>query len=87
MQASIVLAVAVALIYFIGKEVIGAFRHPSDEEMVDYWNESLKARDKKAHRRISEHLATCEACRDRLDETRKNNAGPGADAPFIERKY
>jgi len=87
MQVLSVVIFAAGIIYFIGKEVVGAFRHLTDEELIDYWNDSLKQSDRKAYRRASEHLGTCQACRDRLDEVRKNYAGPGADAPLIERKY
>lgn len=87
MQVTLVAAVAAALIYFIGKEVVGAFRHPSDEELVDYWNGSLQQRSRRGYRQVSEHLGACEECRDRLDKIRKDHAGPGADAPMIERKY
>lgn len=87
MQATLVIAVAAAIIYYIGREVLGAFRHPAEEDLIAYWDGSLKAEDRKTHRRISEHLASCDGCRDRLDEIRDEHAGPGADAPFIERKY
>jgi len=87
MQITLVVAFAAVLIYFIGKQVLGAIRHPSEDEMIDFWNGHLKAGNRKRHRQISEHLATCEACRDRLDRIRKEYAGPGADAPLIERKY
>ncbi|MEM1359439.1 MAG: hypothetical protein AAGF89_14630, partial [Bacteroidota bacterium] len=80
-------AVTAAIIFYIGREVLGAFRHPSNEELQDYWSGKLRSSDPKAFRRISEHLASCEMCRDRLDEIRKYHAGPGADAPLIERKY
>lgn len=87
MSSLIVPLVAAAIIYFIGKEVIGAFRHPSEDELADYWSGDMQASDKKAFRRTSEHLGSCDDCRDRLDEVRKNNRGPGSDAPMIERKY
>lgn len=83
----IVLVVALAIIYYIGKEVIGAFRHLSDEELQDYWAGRTKKADPKAYRRCSEHLGSCDRCRDRLDEIRNEHAGPGADAPMIERRY
>lgn len=83
----IVLVAALVIIYFIGKEVLGAFRHLSDEELADFWAERTKKDDPKAHRRFSEHLGSCTTCRDRLDEVRKSETGPGVDAPLIERKY
>ncbi|MEM6771255.1 MAG: hypothetical protein AAF597_11790 [Bacteroidota bacterium] len=87
MTVYFVIAVASTIIFYIGKEVLGAFQHPTDEELIDYWSGRMEATDRKAYRRISEHLASCEECRDRFDEIRKRNAGPGADAPMIERKY
>lgn len=87
MKVYFVVAVAVAIIYYIGKEVLGAFRHPSDAELVEYWSGRMEANSRKAFRRTSEHLGSCNDCRDRLDEIRDGNAGPGADAPMIERKY
>lgn len=87
MQITLVAAVAAVIIYYIGKEVVGAFRHLSDQELVDFWNGHLKESSRKGHRRASEHLASCEECRDRLDQVRKDYAGPGSDAPMIERKY
>ena len=87
MGKTIVLVVAIAIIYHIGKEVIGAFRHLNDEELADFWAGRTKKSDPKAQRRFSEHLGSCSDCRDRLDEIRKSEAGPGADAPMIERKY
>ncbi|MEL7160224.1 MAG: hypothetical protein AAFN92_05650, partial [Bacteroidota bacterium] len=59
----------------------------TDDELIDYWNGTTQQADRKAYRRASEHLGTCTSCRDRLDEVRKHNAGPGAKAPLIERKY
>lgn len=82
-----VLVVALAIIYYIGKEVIGAFRHLSDEELIDFWAGRIKKQDAKAFRRMSEHLGSCDQCRERLDEVRDREAGPGVDAPLIERKY
>ena len=82
-----VLIVGIALIYYIGREVLGSFRHPDDEDLVDYWNGSLQAEDRAAFRQVSEHLASCADCRDRLDEIRKTHKGQGFDAPMIERKY
>jgi len=83
----IVLVAALAIIYYIGKEVLGAFRHLSDDELADFWAGRTKKADPKAQRRFSEHLGSCTSCRDRLDEIRKSEAGPGIDAPLIERKY
>ena len=87
MQILSVVIIAAAIIYFIGREVIGAFRHLNDDELIDFWNGHLRKSDPKAFRRASEHLGSCSSCRDRLDETRKHYAGPGVDAPLIERKY
>ncbi|OAV45978.1 hypothetical protein [Lewinella sp. 4G2] len=80
-------AVAAAIIYYIGREVVGSFAHPSDGDLVKYWNGDLKRSDAKAFRRVSEHLATCTDCRDRLDEVRNTHAGPGAADPMINRRY
>lgn len=87
MGTYLIAAAAAAIIYKIGREVLGSFRHPDDEELVDYWNDFTKTEDRAAYRRISEHLATCEDCRDRLDEIRKGPGGPGAFDPIIKRKY
>ena len=87
MEVLLVTVVAAAIIYKIGREVMGSFRHPDDEELLDYWNEVTKTEDRAAYRQISEHLATCEECRDRLDELRKRPGGPGAHTPMIRRRY
>ena len=87
MGTYLIAAVAAALIYRIGREVVGSFRHPDDEELLDYWNGVTRDTDRAAYRQISEHLATCEACRDRLDELRKRPGGPGAHSPLITRRY
>lgn len=87
MSSLIVLLTAVAIIYYIGKEVLGAYRHPSTDELTDFWSGEMKRYDRKAYRRTSEHLGSCDKCRDRLDAVRNNNPGPGAGAPMIERKY
>ncbi len=80
-------AVAAAIIYRIGREVMGSFRHPDEEELLDYWNGVTREADPSAYRQISEHLATCEDCRNRLDELRKRPGGPGAQSPLISRRY
>ena len=82
-----VLTVAAGLIYYIGKEVMGSFAHPSDETLAQYWSGELKRVDGKTYRQTTEHLATCTDCRDRLDEVRKNSPGPGAADPMISRRY
>ena len=87
MGTYLIAAVAAALIYRIGREVVGSFRHPDDEELLDYWNGVTREADRGAYRQISEHLATCESCRDRLDELRKRPGGPGAHSPMITRRY
>ena len=86
-MTTLVAATAAVIIYFIGKEVLGAFRHPSDEELISYWNGTMQKGNRKAFRRTSEHLGSCDDCRGRLDQIRRDHAGPGADAPLIERKY
>lgn len=87
MGAYLIAAVAAALIYRIGREVVGSLRHPEDEELLDYWRGHTKREDASAYRQISEHLASCDRCRDRLDELRRRAGGPGADAPLIGRRY
>lgn len=87
MKLLFVVGVVAAIIYYIGKEVLGSFRHLTDQQLIDYWSGRMEAEDRKAYRRSSEHLGSCEDCRDRLDKVRKGNAGPGAGAPMIERKY
>jgi hypothetical protein len=88
MEFLLVAVVAFAIIYYIGREVIGALRHPSDEALEDFWAGRLEKGDRKAFRRVTEHLGSCESCRDRLDEIRKSRKpGPGSEAPLIERKY
>ncbi|MBB4079828.1 hypothetical protein GGR28_002455 [Lewinella aquimaris] len=87
MDVLIISAVAGYIIYRIGREVMGSFRHPEDEELQDYWNNITKTEDPTAYRQISEHLASCESCRDRLDELRKRPGGPGAHGPMISRRY
>ena len=87
MTSYIVAAAAAAIIYYIGKEVAGSFSHLSDDQLARFWSGDLKRSDGKAYRRATEHLATCDACRDRLDDIRKSNPGPGAADPMISRKY
>lgn len=87
MGTYLIAAVAAAIIYRIGREVWGSYRHPEDEELLDYWQGFTKTEDRAAYRQISEHLGSCEQCRDRLDELRKRPGGPGADAPMISRRY
>ena len=87
MGTYLIAAVAAAIIYRIGREVMGSFRHPEDEELLDYWHDITKTENRSAYRQISEHLATCEQCRDRLDELRKRPGGPGAHSPMISRRY
>ena len=87
MGTYLIAAVAAALIFKIGKEVVGSFRHPDDDELLDYWNEVTRTHDRSAFRQISEHLASCERCRDRLDELRKGPGGPGSHDPLISRRY
>ncbi len=83
----IVIIIAACLIYYIGREVFASFRHLSDKELEDFWAGRVQKESPKAHRRISEHLVSCDACRDRLDEVRKTATGPGVEGPMIERKY
>ncbi|MGB3798517.1 MAG: hypothetical protein WA952_01810 [Lewinella sp.] len=87
MGTYLIAAVAAAIIYRIGREVMGSFRHPDDEELLDYWNGYTRDDDRAAYRQISEHLASCDECRDRLDELRKRPGGPGAHSPMISRRY
>ena len=87
MTELLVVTVAAALIYRIGRTIYASTRHISDDDLVDYWSGALKLEDPAAHRRCSEHLGTCAACRERLDEVRRTEAGPGANSPLIERKY
>lgn len=87
MSIYLVAVVAAAFIYYIGREVVGSFRHPDEEDLLDYWNDVTKTENRSAYRQISEHLATCEKCRDRLDELRKLPGGPGAHDPMISRRY
>ena len=87
MTTYLVGAAAAAIIYYIGKEVAKSFQHLDDETLVQFWNGDLKARKPKAFRQATEHLATCEACRDRLDTVRRSTAGPGANDPMITRRY
>ncbi|MBC6993850.1 hypothetical protein QWY85_20630 [Neolewinella lacunae] len=84
MKLLFVAAVAAALIYYIGKEVFAAFRHLSEQELIDFWKGQTPAA---VRRRISEHLASCSSCRDRLDEVRRHHTGPGTNSPLIDRKY
>ncbi len=87
MDIVIISIVAAYIIFRIGREVMGSFRHPEDEELLDFWNGVTRAEDPAAQRQISEHLASCEPCRDRLDELRKRPGGPGAHSPLITRRY
>lgn len=82
-----VIIVVAAILYYIGREVLASFAHLSDEDLLAFWRGKLRKQDRKAFRRISDHLGRCESCRDRLDAIRKNDAGPGVDAPYLERKY
>lgn len=82
-----VLVIALAIIYYIGKEIFGTFQHLTDEELLDFWAGRTKIEDPAEQRRCSQHLGSCERCRERLDEIRKHNTGPGAEGPLIERRY
>lgn len=83
----IVIIVVACIIYYIGREVLASFRHLTEKELEDFWSGHVQKVSPKAHRRMSEHLVSCNACRDRLDETRKTAMGPGVEGPMIERKY
>ena len=87
MGTYLVAAAAAAIVYYIGREVMGSFRHLPDNKLASYWSGDLKRSDGKAFRQATEHLATCDQCRERLDEVRKKNPGPGADDPMINRRY
>ena len=87
MGTYVVLTAAAAIVYYIGKEVVGSFSHPTDETLANYWSGQLKRSDTKAYRQTTEHLATCANCRERLDAIRKHNPGPGAADPMISRRY
>ena len=87
MTTYLVAAAAAAIIYYIGKEVVGSFGHPTDDTLTRYWSGELQRTDQKSYRRTSEHLATCNECRARLDDVRKSNPGPGAADPMINRRY
>ncbi|NJB84488.1 hypothetical protein GGR26_000233 [Lewinella marina] len=87
MEVLLVTVVAAAIIYKIGREVLGSFRHPDDEDLLEYWQGITREEDRSAYRQISEHLASCDRCRDRLDELRKRPGGPGAHSPMITRRY
>lgn len=75
------------VVYYIGREISYSFRHPTDEGLRAYWNGELKKASPRMYRQMSEHLATCAECRERLEETMRTEAGPGADDPLIERRY
>ena len=87
MDIVIISVVAAYIIFRIGREIMGSFRHPEEEELLEYWTGVTKSDDPSAHRQISEHLASCEQCRDRLDELRKRPGGPGGQSPLITRRY
>lgn len=87
MEVLLVTVVAAAIIYKIGREVLGSLRHPDDEDLLEYWQGITREEDRSAYRQISEHLASCDSCRDRLDELRKRPGGPGAHSPMITRRY
>ncbi len=87
MTTYLVGAAAAAIIYYIGREVIGSFSHLPDETLRRFWSGELQRTEPKAFRQATEHLATCNDCRDRLDTIRRNNPGPGAADPLINRRY
>ena len=87
MVTYLVLAAAAGIIYYIGREVAGSYHHPTDDQLIKYYGGELQRSDRRQFRQISEHLATCEDCRDRLDAIRRNNPGPGAADPLITRRY
>ena len=87
MTTYLVAAVTASIVYYIGREVFKSFRHLDDDTLVKFWNGDLKRSDSSTFRQATEHLATCQDCRDRLDQVRKTTAGPGASDPLINRRY
>ena len=56
-------------IYRIGKGIWGSyFLHAEDEDLRAFWNGALESEDKKAYRKLRDHLGSCEACNERLQE-------------------
>ena len=77
-------AVVAYLLYRIGKEVFATDRHLDDETLTELANGTLKARDAAGFRQASQHVATCEACRERFDRAVAGRKGSGR---LIERRY
>ena len=87
MPTAVLLLVVVSLfiIYRIGREVFASRRHLTEEELLDYHQGRLAAEDRAAFRRVSAHLADCEACRDRFDEIVIRTKGQGGH--YIDRRF
>ena len=84
----LVAAVATFLLYRIGRVLFSSFRHVTDEELEDYWSGDLARSDRTSFRRVSEHLATCEECRERYERlTDRPGSGPITGAGMIQRRY
>ena len=84
----LVAAVAAFLIYRIGRVLLSNFRHVTDEELEEYWSGNMTRYDRAGYRRVSEHLATCQDCRDRFEKlTERPGSGPITGAGMIQRRY
>jgi hypothetical protein len=72
----------------IGQQIIASWRHVEEETLTDFWNGRLQKKDDKEYRRVVNHLGSCQACRDRLDEiTQQNKTRYGIDDQLISRRF
>lgn len=85
---AIAATVLIYLIYKIGQQIMAAYRHVEEEDLLDFWNGRLQKSDAEAYRRTVAHLGSCERCKQRLDEiTQKNKTRYGIDGKMISKRF
>ena len=84
MRLLLLFAVVAYLFYRIGKAVFAKDRQLDDATLAALADGSLQSEDAAAFRRASQHVTTCEDCRDRFDRAAMSSRGSGR---VIERRY
>lgn len=81
-----ILIVALAfVIWRIARHIAATYQHVDEDTLRDFWTQRLKNEDPKEHKRVAEHLAQCQACRDLMDDIR--NEKLQIDAKRIDRRF
>lgn len=81
-------SVVIFVVYYIGKNILAGMRHIDQEVLVEFWNGRLRNRSEAEYRLVVNHLASCEDCRDRLDEiTQNSKTRHNVDEGIIVRKF